>query len=696
MSYTITHANGANPIVINEGTVDTSTSIALVGRNTPSYGQYLDQNFLNILENFSNSSSPSNPISGQLWYNSATSSLKIYNGTTFKNVSSATSGVSQPTSPNIGDFWWDTANQQLDVYNGTSWVVVGPINTGAVVAEVITDTSLVNHSVVSFKISNIRFAILSSDQTFTPQSPGIIGFSTISPGMNIASASFVNNNRFVGTATNSDALGYVQATSFMRSDQNTSTIGVLSVQNNSGINIGTSNQTSINVTSNELRLDNTASNSIIRLRANINGTQTSALNVLANADVQITGNLIASGFTAFINGNSSSTTTTSGALQVGGGVGIIGNINTGGSLNTMTGLLSVGNLVITGGTLSVNAINASSIAAGTIGNTGASLVGTVNTAAQPNITSVGILTGLQVSGTTGFTSGTVTFNPTSSNKLILGSVSYIQITGGSSGSYLSTDGSGNLSWTNITIPTIPTIPGSSVAGGGAAGQVAIYSNSNAVSGSSGLTYSSSTLSVTGNITSSINNIVRGKIGVGSSISNPTYPITVSASVSVAVPAYDWVANPTQAAIYGSITGYNAGNTAPISIYASDRIIATEFNAYSDARIKNIIGTINTADSLQFVANINPIHYQIKNHIDDGDKFGFIAQDLIKLGFGNMVGHVPDSELEETTDSDGFTSPAGIKLTVDYIQVIPLLTSAIKELNNQIQELKSQVAALTSK
>ena len=689
MSYTITHANGANPIVINEGTVDTSTSIALVGRNTPSYGQYLDQNFLNMLENFSNSSSPSNPISGQLWYNSATSSLKIYNGTTFKNVSSATSGVSQPTSPNIGDFWWDTANQQLDVYNGTSWVVVGPINTGAVVAEVITDTSLVNHSVVSFKISNIRFAILSSDQTFTPQVPGIIGFSTISPGMNIASASFVNNNRFVGTATNSDALGYVQATSFMRSDQNTSTIGVLSVQNNSGINIGTSNQTSINVTSNELRLDNTASNSIIRLRANINGTQTSALNVLANADVQITGNLIASGFTAFINGNSSSTTTTSGALQVGGGVGIIGNINTGGSLNTMTGLLSVGNLVITGGTLSVNAINASTIAAGTIGNNGALLVGNIVTAAQPNITSVGILTGLQVSGTTGFTSGTVTFNPTSSNKLILGNVSYIQITGGSSGSYLSTDGSGNLSWGNVVIP------GSSVAGG-AAGQVAIYSNSNAVSGSSGLTYSSSTLSVTGNITSSINNIVRGKIGVGSSINNPTYPITVSANVSVVVPAYDWVANPTQAAIYGSITGYNAGNTAPISIYASDRIIATEFNAYSDARIKNIIGTINTADSLQFVANINPIHYQIKNHIDDGDKFGFIAQDLIKSGFGNMVGHVPDSELEETTDSDGFTSPAGIKLTVDYIQVIPLLTSAIKELNNQIQELKSQVAALKNK
>jgi len=690
MSYTITHANGANPIVINEGTVDTSTSIALVGRNTPSYGQYLDQNFLYMLENFSNSTSPINPIKGQLWYNSSTGSLKIYNGNIFKNVSSATSGVAQPTNPNIGDFWWDTANQQLDVYNGTSWVVVGPINTGAVVAEIITDTSLVNHAVVSFKIANIRYAILSSDQTFTPQAPGIIGFPTISPGMNIASASFVNNNRFVGTATNSDALGYVQATSFMRSDQNTSTIGVLSVQNNSGINIGTSNQSSINVTTNELRLDNTVNNGIIRLRTNVGGSQISGVNILGNADVQIVGNLITSGVNVYINGSTASTASNNGSLQVAGGVGILGNINTSGTLNTMSGSLSVGSLTITGGTLTVNAINASTINAGTIGNSGASIVGTVNTATQPNITSVGILTGLQVNGVTGFTGGAVTFNPTGSSSLNLGSVSYVKLSGGSAGQYLTTDGSSNLSWNNVVIP------GSSVAGGGAANQVAIYSNSNAVSGSSGLTYNSTTLSVTGSITTSVNNIIRGKIGVGSTISSPSYPITVAANVSIAVPAYNWLANPAQAAIYGSITGYNAGNTAPISIYASDRIIATEFNAYSDARIKNIIGTINTADSLQFVANINPIHYQIKNHIDDGDKFGFIAQDLIKSGFGNMVGHVPDSELEETTDSDGFTSPAGIKLTVDYIQVIPLLTSAIKELNNQIQELKSQVAALNSK
>ena len=690
MSYTITHANGSNPIVINEGTVDTSTSIALVGRNTPSYGQYLDQNFLYMLENFSNSTSPINPISGQLWYNSSTGSLKIYNGTIFKNVSSATSGVAQPTNPNIGDFWWDTTNQQLDVYNGTSWVVVGPINTGAVVAEIITDTSLVNHAVVSFKIANIRYAILSSDQTFTPQAPGIIGFPTISPGMNIASASFVNNNRFVGTATNSDALGYVQATSFMRSDQNTSTIGVLSVQNNSGINIGTSNQSSINVTTNELRLDNTVNNGIIRLRTNVGGSQISGVNILGNADVQIVGNLITSGVNVYINGSTASTASNNGSLQVAGGIGILGNINTSGTLNTMAGSLSVGSLTITRGTLTVNEINASTINAGTIGNSGASLVGTVNTATQPNITSVGILTGLQVNGVTGFTGGAVTFNPTGSSSLNLGSASYVKLSGGSAGQYLTTDGSGNLSWATISTPP------SNVGGGASANQVAVYANANSITGSSGLTYNGTTLSVTGSITTSLNNIIRGKIGVGSTISSPSYPITVAANVSIAVPAYDWLANPVNAGIYGSITGYNPGATAYVSIWASDRIVAPEFNAYSDSRIKNVIGTISSKESLRFIENVDAVHYKLANHGDDGDKFGFIAQDLIKAGFSNIVGHVLDASLTETTDSDGFTSPAGIKLTVDYIQIIPILTTALKELQKQVEDLTAQVAELKKK
>ena len=519
MSYTITHSNGTNPIVIADGTVDTTTSITLVGRNTPSYGQYLDQNFLNMLENFSNVSQPVNPISGQLWYNSATGLLKVYTGSVFKNVSSATSGVSQPTNPSTGDFWWDTTNQQLNVYSGSSWKVIGPTSVGTVVAETITDTSSINHNVISFEIGGVRYAILSKDQAFIPQAPGILGYSRIAPGINIANTSFVNNNRFVGTATNSDSLGGVYATSFMRSDQNTATTGILSVTNDGGINLGSSGVGTIKIESgNEVHFDNNLNNGIIKLRTYINGTVADALDILGNADVRVNGNLfvlgnldvVTSNESGIINGITQSTSTTSGAFQVVGGVGIGGQLNVGGAQNTFSGNVSVGSLAITSGNLSVNALNAA-----IIGNSGAILIGTISTASQPNITSLGNLSSLQVNGVANFANGTVTFNPTGSSSLNLGSASYVKLSGGSAGQYLATDGSGNLSWNTITIPP------SNVGGGSAANQVAVYANANSIIGSSGLTYGSSTLSVTGAViaTGDITAFYSSDINLKTNISN---------------------------------------------------------------------------------------------------------------------------------------------------------------------------------
>ena len=103
MSYTITHANGANAIVIADGTINNSTSITLVGKNTPNYGQYLDQNFLNMLENYANSSQPVSPITGQIWYDTTHAVLKVYTGSVFKNINAATASNNQPLNPVLGD-----------------------------------------------------------------------------------------------------------------------------------------------------------------------------------------------------------------------------------------------------------------------------------------------------------------------------------------------------------------------------------------------------------------------------------------------------------------------------------------------------------------------------------------------------------------------------------------------------------------
>ena len=496
MSYTITHANGTNPIVIADGTVDTSTSITLVGKNTPSYGQYLDQNFLFMLENFANSSQPISPITGQIWYDSTHSVLKVYNGTIFKNIASATSSSSSPLNPVIGDLWFDTVNQQLNCYNGSAWVIIGPLGgAGQVVSETLYDTGSASHSVISFKINNVRYAILSKDALFTPN-VSISGFSTVNPGFNIASTSFVSNNKFVGQASDSAALGGVSSASFMRSDTNTSTSGTLSITNNSGLSVGTTGQGSLNIYSNEVHLDNTLSSGITRLRTkNSTGSVLDSLDILGNGSVQVNYDLIVAGNldvvtsneTGIINGTATSTSTTTGAFQV--VVGIGGNINTGGTVNTFSGNVVVANLQ-TSGNVYANYINA-----GVIGNSGASLVGTVSTAAQPQITTLGTLTSLGVNGTTGFvgattfSGGTVTFNPTASGPTILGNVGNVKISGGSSTYILQTDGSSNLTW-------IPNPIGTS----GSAGYIGVYTGASAIAANSSVRFDGSNVNITGGLT----------------------------------------------------------------------------------------------------------------------------------------------------------------------------------------------------
>jgi len=74
----------------------------------------------------------------------------------------------------------------------------------------------------------------------------------------------------------------------------------------------------------------------------------------------------------------------------------------------------------------------------------ATTAATVTTNAQPNITSVGTLTGLTVSNSSGVVNLITTAN------VSLGDVGNLHITGGTTGQYLQTDGSGTLSWATVS------------------------------------------------------------------------------------------------------------------------------------------------------------------------------------------------------------------------------------------------------
>jgi hypothetical protein len=89
MAYTINYYNGTILANIADGTLNTSTSLSLAGRNFVGYGEYLNENQLFLLENFAGTSGPTNPIRGQLWYNTSTQAISVYTGSTYTALANA-------------------------------------------------------------------------------------------------------------------------------------------------------------------------------------------------------------------------------------------------------------------------------------------------------------------------------------------------------------------------------------------------------------------------------------------------------------------------------------------------------------------------------------------------------------------------------------------------------------------------------
>jgi hypothetical protein len=80
MSYIINNTRGEIVAVVGDGTINTTaTDLALVGRAVTNYGEYQNENYVYLLENFAGPASPPQPILGQLWYNSGTDVINTYN-----------------------------------------------------------------------------------------------------------------------------------------------------------------------------------------------------------------------------------------------------------------------------------------------------------------------------------------------------------------------------------------------------------------------------------------------------------------------------------------------------------------------------------------------------------------------------------------------------------------------------------------
>jgi hypothetical protein len=197
MPYNITLTNGSALLTLADGTEDSvTTSLNLVGRNFPGYGLFVNENFIKLLENFSSTTAPTNPLVGQLWWDSTSRHLNVWQGTNWKVISSSMTGTVAPANPVTGDFWWNTTATQLSVYNGSQWIGVGPATLPgaaltALTGNVVSD-GLTTHNVGNIMVNNKLVGIASSDNTaFNPVGTS---FTTINPGLNLLTGVYAAGN----------------------------------------------------------------------------------------------------------------------------------------------------------------------------------------------------------------------------------------------------------------------------------------------------------------------------------------------------------------------------------------------------------------------------------------------------------------------------------------------------------------------
>jgi hypothetical protein len=320
MAYIVNKTDGTALVTITDGTIDNTTSLTLFGKSFSGFGELLNENLVKLLENSASTAAPVAPLRGELWFDNTTNQLKVYDGTSFKPSAGAKTQTSAPTGPSAGDLWLNTTNNQLFVYTGTTvahqtfagWELAGPIFTAGQTLsgfkiETITNDSAVSKVIASMFSGNTRVAILSAEG-FTP-GVAITGFATISAGLTLNSAL---GAVFAGPATSTTHVNVSSTTdtsaniiaggNFLRSNAADTTTGRITVDTDTGVVIGDGQDLEITVSGINATIANVSEDGDLSLKINdgsVIKTPIAITGSTGNSDltgnVTITGNLTITG-----------------------------------------------------------------------------------------------------------------------------------------------------------------------------------------------------------------------------------------------------------------------------------------------------------------------------------------------------------------------------------------------------------------
>jgi hypothetical protein len=260
MSYTIKFTNGQTLAVIADQSVDqVSTSLTLVGKNINNYGEYLNTNFVGLLENFAGLTEPLSPITGQTWYDTSENRLKVYTTGTFKPIGSPIISSASPTNPVVGDMWVDTNDGILKWWNGSDWILAGKGYSDTTGAEGWQSSSIFDYllnddvATTEFYSNGTRWAIMTTSTiNINPLSSQFAYYntSTIRPGLTLNPTI---GAKFYGTATSAETVaGFDPSTVLTQTDDLTLT-GNVNVFTDYGIRIGTETDIALFVSTSAVR-----------------------------------------------------------------------------------------------------------------------------------------------------------------------------------------------------------------------------------------------------------------------------------------------------------------------------------------------------------------------------------------------------------------------------------------------------------
>ena len=181
MAYTIVKSDGTVLTTIADGTINTSsTSLGLPGRNFAGYGQSLDTNFVHMTENFANATPPSNPLRGQLWYNTTANTLCVCpaDGTSNANAWLALTSTSSGGATTFGEVvvTGDVDANNLTATNG----IVGDTITVRL-ATVTANATISNAAITTGNIITLNTASITTGGNTTAGS--MIGTWTVNGGL---------------------------------------------------------------------------------------------------------------------------------------------------------------------------------------------------------------------------------------------------------------------------------------------------------------------------------------------------------------------------------------------------------------------------------------------------------------------------------------------------------------------------------